>query len=96
MALTKNQLMIGGAVAGVALIYFVGVRGLASGAGRAVVHAVGGAAEGAVYGASDIIGLENPDLTKCEKAKLNGDTWQASFSCSAGNFLKYVLGSDTQ
>lgn len=95
MNLTKNQMIIGGAVVGVAVLYFVGVRGIARGAGKAVVDAVGGVAEGAVYGASDLVGLENPDITKCEQAKMMGSTWQASFSCGAGDFLKYVFGSDT-
>jgi len=96
MAISKNQLIVGGAVLGIAAFYFLGVRGLASGAGRAVVNAAGGVAEGVTYGVSDLIGLENPDLTKCEQAKLNGDTWQASFSCGAGDFLKYALGSNSK
>lgn len=96
MNITKNELLIGGAVLGVAAIYFVGVKGLAFGAGKAVVDAVGGAATGAVYGASDIVGLENPNATKCQQAKQNGDTWGASFACPAGDFLKYVFGGNSK
>lgn len=92
MKLTNEQMIVGGVLLGAAAIYFIGVKGVAFGAGKAVVDAVGGAATGAVYGASDIIGLENPDQTKCAQAKQSGDTWGASFACPAGDFLKYVFG----
>lgn len=91
MKLTKNQMIIGGLAVGAAAVYLIGVKGIAFGAGKAVVDAVGGAATGAVYGASDFVGLENPDATKCAKAKAAGDSWGASFSCPAGDFLKYFF-----
>ncbi|PLA73504.1 hypothetical protein CYQ88_10805 [Hydrogenovibrio sp. SC-1] len=90
--MTKNQMMIAAAVAGVAVVYLIGVRGIARGASRAAVDAVAGVAEGAVYGASDFVGLQNPDKTQCQIDKENGDTWAASFSCPVGDFIK-LLGS---
>lgn len=90
--LTTNQMILGAVVIGGALLYFKGFRGLASSAARGAVGAVGGVAEGAIYGASDLVGLPNPEKTKCEQAKQSGDTWAASFDCSAGDFLRY-LGS---
>lgn len=90
--LTTNQMILGAVVIGGALLYFKGFRGVTSAAARGAVGAVGGVAEGAVYGVSDFVGLPSPELTACEQAKKNGDTWAASFDCPVGEFLRY-LGS---
>jgi len=87
----KPIYLISGAVAiGAVFIYFKGIKGVASGVAQGAVDAVGGVAQGGVYGISDIIGLPNPSQTKCEQAKAKGNTWDASFYCSAGDFLKYL------
>ena len=86
-----------GAVAVVAAVAFVaykkagGAAGVASSVGGAVVDAADGVVSGAVFRLGDLIGVPRTDLTECERAKLNGDTWEASFACPAADFLKYVF-----
>jgi len=85
MKITKNQIIIGALTLGAIYVYSTGARRIA----QAAVGSVAEAATGVVYGVSDVVGLENPDQTECAKAKAAGDTWQASFSCDATDFLKY-------
>ena len=39
----------------------------------------------------DAIGIPRTNLTKCEQAKRDGRTWDASFDCPASDFLSYVF-----
>lgn len=86
MKITKTQLIIGGVAAGAALIYFTGAREIA----RAAVRVLANTAVGVVHGVSDVVGLQTPNQTECEKAKAAGDTWEASFACPVDEFVKYL------
>lgn len=66
-------------------------------------YALGGlmdTAKGAVISIGEAIGIPATNQSKCEQAKAAGNKWDASFACSAGDFLGYVwdgmTGSDTQ
>jgi hypothetical protein len=59
--------------------------------GSAAVNAAGNAAAGAVLGTGDLLGIPRTNTTQCQADTSAGNTWAASFSCSAGDFTKYVM-----
>ena len=85
--------MIAGAAIAAALLW-LNVKG-AKGAGAAIVRGTVDLADGVISEpvliAGDVLGLPRTDETACEKAKREGRTWDASFACPAGDFLKYVF-----
>lgn len=56
----------------------------------AIVNAAGGAVTGAVIGAGEQVGIPQTDIDKCRADLIAGNTWDASFSCPASDFLKYL------
>jgi hypothetical protein len=84
-------LIAGGAVA-VALLWAMsrGAQQTGQAIGGAAVDLVNGVVGGAVVGVGQIAGIPATNRTQCEIDKANGDTWRASFSCPAGEFLRYV------
>ena len=67
--------------------------------GRAVGGVVVGAVEtiydattGAVIGIGEALGIPATDVEKCAQYIEAGDSWNASFYCPAGTFLKYESG----
>lgn len=64
---------------------------LAAGVVGGVAKGVVGVAEGVVLGAGDAIGIPRTNMTECERAKSEGRTWDASFACPAGDFIKYLF-----
>ena len=83
------------AVAGVA--YWVSRRGAASAgasAGRAAADVASGAAVGVVTGIGGAFGVPETNADKCSQDIAAGRTWDASFSCPAGRFVRYSLGLD--
>lgn len=93
MKVTAVYLVAGVAVAG-ALVWAVTRAGSASNAGQyiggAAVDMADGVISGAVVGAGQIFGIPATNMTKCEKAKAEGRTWDASFDCPAADFIKYL------
>jgi len=85
MKISKTTLILSGLAVGGVLIYSVGARRIAS----AAVGLAAETATGVVYGVSDVVGLQNPEKTACQKAKEQGDLWEASFACEADEFIKY-------
>lgn len=83
--------LIGAVILGLGALYFRGVRGVSSDAARAAVNVAGGAAEGIIHGASDLLGIPTPNQSQCEQAKSTGDAWAASWACPAGDFLKWWI-----
>lgn len=55
--------------------------------GAAVGSGVVNAGAGVVLGIGDAIGIPRTNLTECDKALLEGRTWDASFACPAGRFI---------
>lgn len=80
-----------GAAAGLFLLYKLattGVRGTAA----AVTSGVIDAGTGVVIGAGEAIGIPQTDHDACLDAVYAGRTWDASFACPAGTFLRYIGG----
>lgn len=87
-----TYLIAGGAVA-VALLWAMsrgGVQQTGAAIGGAAVDLVDGVLSGAVVGVSQAVGIPPTNRSQCEIDKANGDTWRASFSCPAGDFLRYL------
>jgi hypothetical protein len=80
-----------GAVA-LALLYVAksGAKEAGQAVGGAAVNLVDGIVSGGVIGAGELIGLPPTNLSECERAKLEGRTWDASFACPAKDFLTYL------
>lgn len=81
-------MIVGTAVIAVvaAALYYVAKKGVA-GATAGVVKAAGDAAGGVVVGIGQVLGIPATDETACEKAKREGRRLDASFYCTAGDFL---------
>jgi hypothetical protein len=90
----SKYLVLGAAVAAVALLLLVKKNGAAAAVGQEVGQAAaelaGGVATGAVLGTGDVIGVPRTNMTECEKAMAEGRTWDASFACPAGDFIGYI------
>lgn len=59
--------------------------------GTAAVDLVDGVVTGTVTSTGEAVGIPKTNQTECEKAKAEGRTWDASFACPAGDFLRYVF-----
>lgn len=95
MKVTAVYLVAGVAVAG-ALVWAVtrasGTNANSAGqyVGGAMVDMADGVIGGTVVGVGQIFGIPATNMTKCEKAKAEGRTWDASFDCPAADFIKYL------
>ena len=92
MKLSNPYLIAGGAVLA-ALVWIVTRKPSESGAaiGAAAVDLVDGVVSGAVVGIGERVGIPATNVTQCERDKAAGDTWAASFSCPAADWLRYVV-----
>jgi len=91
LGLSTEAMLIAGALVAVAL----GVLLLKKNIGDLAVDVGAGAAEavlntgaGVAIGIGDAIGIPRTNETECEKALSEGRTWDASFACPAGTFIK--------
>lgn len=89
-------------VLGAGLLYFLKkkadgltVKQVAVSVGEAAVDAADGIFSGAVKGVGSLVGIPDTSQSQCARDKAAGNTWDASFSCSAGDFLSYAWGSVT-
>lgn len=64
--------------------------GLLVGVAADAVGAAGEVAGGVVVGIGELVGIPRTDETECEAAMRQGRTWDASFACPAGTYLKYL------
>lgn len=55
------------------------------------VKAAGGVVTGAVVGAGEVVGVPATSVDQCAADVAAGRTWDASFSCPAVDFLKYIF-----
>lgn len=92
---TDTVLIVGGIGAAVLAVWWLSRQGNAQALGEtigsAAVETVVGAATGVVLGAGDAVGIPRTNMSECERAKAEGRTWDASFACPAGDFIKYVF-----
>ena len=96
MKLNTDTLLIVGGIGAAVLLFAITRKGAAQATGEALastaVDTVVGAGTGVVLGVGDAVGVPRTSMSECERAKAEGRTWDASFACPAGNFLKYVFG----
>lgn len=64
-------------------------QGLTAGVVGVAGDVASGVVTGTVLGVGDAVGVPRTDETECEKAMREGRTWDASFACPAGTFLKW-------
>lgn len=64
--------------------------GVGAAVGGAAVEAATGAVAGVATGIGDVVGLPRTNQSQCRLDLLAGNTWDASFSCGAGDYLKYL------
>ena len=85
--------MIAGAAIAAALLW-INTKG-AKGAGQTIVRGTIDLADGVISEpvliVGDVFGVPRTEPTKCERAKAEGRTLDASFACPAGDFLKYLF-----
>lgn len=75
-------------VLGVAFyIWKRGIGGVAQDVAGSAVKAAGGAAVGVVKGTSSVLGIPDTDEKKCQKAIADGNWTDASFYCTASEFI---------
>lgn len=92
-AKAEEMLIIGGGVVLIAAAWWVyskGVNGAAQSIASGAVDAVNGVVSGTVLGAGDALGLQRTNTTQCQADTAAGRTWDASFSCAASDFFKYL------
>jgi hypothetical protein len=79
-------------LAAVAWLYVAskGTKQAGQAVGGAAVNLVDGVVSGTVVGTGELFGLPATNLTACERAKLEGRTWDASFACPAKDFITYL------
>jgi hypothetical protein len=91
----QKFMLIGAGVAALALLILVKKNGAAVDVGVAVgsgaVDLAGGVIAGAAESIGDVFGIPRTDETECEAAIREGRTWDASFACPAGTFLKSLF-----
>ncbi len=89
LKLSRNEKL---AVLGVGAVLLVpklaGV--IAQQSSKAVISAAGGAITGTVTAIGQQVGIPETNMTQCQKDTMAGRTWDASFSCPAADFLRYV------
>jgi hypothetical protein len=92
MMVKPAYLIAGGAV--LAALAWVSLRGgpkkTGQAIGGAIVDMADGVIGGAVTGAAELVGIPKTDREKCQQAKAEGRTWDASFYCPAGEFIRYL------
>jgi hypothetical protein len=59
--------------------------------GEAAVSTIVGAGTGVVLGAGEAVGIPRTNQTECERAIAEGRTWDASFACPAGTWIKSLF-----
>lgn len=84
---TETLIILGAAGGLLAWFMVKGAGGVAQSVGTAVVDT----GTGFVYGIGDGIGIPRTNMTQCQKDIADGKTWDASFSCPAGTFLKSLF-----
>ncbi|AMP00153.1 hypothetical protein CAter10_2507 [Collimonas arenae] len=87
--INKAYLLIAAAAVAYLLLKKNAIASVAAGA----VNAAGQVATGTVLGVGDALGVPRTNQTQCQQDIAAGKTWDASFSCPAGDFLSYLTSS---
>ena len=90
-AIPPTYLLAAGAVlAAVAWVSLKGPRAAAASVGSAAVDLADGVVSGTVVAIGERVGVPATNQTECQRAKAEGRTWDASFACPAGDFIRYL------
>lgn len=91
MKIEQAPIMIGAGLGLLAVVWiaYKGIKGTAAAVGSAAVDVVDGVIAGTVEGIGGAVGIPKTSQTECQKAKAEGRTWDASFACPAGEFIKW-------
>lgn len=89
--MSRIYLFAGAAAAVVLVLLYLDKKGSPAAIGQAVGGAVIEAAAGGVIGIGQAVGIPETNMTECEKAIAEGRTWDASFACPAGTFIKSLF-----
>ena len=89
LKLTRNEKI---AVIGIGAILLVPklAGAIAQQSSSALVSAAGGAVTGTITAIGKQIGIPETNRTQCQLDLMAGKTWDASFSCPAADWLRYV------
>ena len=92
---SDTVLIVGGvAVAALAVVWLSrkgNAQAVGETVGEAAVATIVGAGSGVVLGVGDAVGVPRTNMTECERAIAEGRTWDASFACPAGTFIKSLF-----
>lgn len=96
MKLSTDAMLIAGAVGvGALALWWLSRNGNGQAVGEAVgsaaVGTIVGAGTGVVLGVGDAVGVPRTNQTECERAISEGRTWDASFACPAGTWIKSLF-----
>lgn len=93
MGSVKGVYLVAGGAVLLALLYVAtkGAQATGEAIGSGAVDMATGVLSGVVQGAGTVVGIPPTDKTECQKAMAEGRTWDASFACPAGTFLKYLF-----
>lgn len=96
MKAPSDTLLIVGGLGVAALALFMLTRkgaaqSVGESVGEAAVSTIVGAGTGVVLGAGEAVGIPRTNKTECERAIAEGRTWDASFACPAGTFIKSLF-----
>jgi hypothetical protein len=88
-------LIVGGIGAAALAVWWLSRKGNAQAVGETVgsaaVDTIVGAGTGVVLGAGEAVGIPRTNMSECERAIAEGRTWDASFACPAGTFIKSIF-----
>lgn len=89
LKLTRNEKL---AVAGIGAILLVPklAGSIAQQSSSALVNAAGGAITGTITAIGEQVGIPQTNRSQCQLDLMAGKTWDASFSCPAADWLRYV------
>lgn len=94
-ASTDTLIILGGIGAAVVAVLWLSRQGNAQAVGETVgsaaVSTIVGAGTGVVLGAGEAVGIPRTNQTECERAIAEGRTWDASFVCPAGTWIKSLF-----
>lgn len=82
-----QTLIIGAGVVGALYLFNRGAKGVASDTAEVVGDVASGATQGALHG---VLGVPYTSEDKCAKAMRECNSWDASFYCDVGTYLKYM------
>ena|SRR6266481_9179217 len=90
LKINDEQVLIWGGVA--ALLILFGPK-LAKVVAQRAVGVASDVAAGAVIGAGEVVGIPTTDQSKCQQDIAAGNSWDASFDCTASEFIDYEMGN---